>query len=340
MTNLVMARFNYRAEYKERGGRTFYPVLLSDIQPIEIADLSGAEAPAAYHIVSGVPFQDAFEVRLHRGQLWWPLRGNHGGLRSLEFSDLAKNDWARASAVLDPLGRTYAHFGQTFDEAFPDGVKTFDPGDRDLQARQVREDAARLAFLDGVVHVQAGEPVWYAVLNRETRWGFELVIGPTSLDRKDREGCHMDCADRGTRLTSARLGRAFGLNELEEGLRWLAPDAVHTVSDVISMGIHDPSPAAEICAVAWAQYLWEVAWRFPDLRRLIPAVANAKNNRPPPADLPYLDMLETFVTSEGTEAVRGLPPTFAKAHLLLERLARSKHVHDLDFEEAIALLDR
>jgi hypothetical protein len=50
--------------------------------------------------------------------------------------------------------------------------------------------------------------------------------------------------------------------------------------------------------------MWQVAWLYPDLRRLIPALADAKSNCPPPSDLPYREMLETFAASEGTEAGR------------------------------------
>jgi hypothetical protein len=336
MTPPIMARFNYRAEFKLRKGMKFKPVFLDDFQAIEITHISSANAPVAYHVFSGDPLHKPFAVRLHGGQLWWPLRGDHGALQAQRFVECAKNDWARASAVLDPTGRTYAHFGTTFKERFPDGVAAFEVGDREKQVQQVQQDAARLAFLDGVVHVQAGDPVWYAVFNRATRWGFDMVIGPSSLDRKDRQGCQMDCADRGVRLTSARHGRAFGLNELQAGLRRLAPDTAHMVSKVVPTGLHEAGPADEVCAIAWAQHLWEVAWRYPHLRQLMPALADAKSDRPPPSCLPYLEMLETFVASEGTEAEQGLPPSFAEAHLLLERIARSKHVHDDEDEAALA----
>lgn len=339
MTTVFDARFSYEAGYKLKGDKTFHPVTLNGIQPIVIDEIDGAEAPVAYRISSKDLWKDSYDVRLRKNALWWPVYGDHGPMRAEHFMALAKTDWERANAVLDPLGRTYRCFADTFDDHFKGKIVKDLETEIELQARQVREDAARLVFIDGMLHVDAGQPTWFAVFNKGARRTFDLVIGPSSLDRQDRLGCHMPCLDRGARLTSARFGRAFGLDELGRASSFLAADAIHHVSTVVAMGIHVAGPAAEICAMAWAHHVWEAAYRSPELRRLIPALERAKDRRPPPSELPFRSLLEVVEAMDGTDAAQALPPIFAEAHLLHARLASADNAGLAnDDEDALASL--
>ncbi len=338
MSNIIEARFFYSGEFQNPHGRKWYPVFLADSEFIQIDEVDLAKAPVAYRITTGHPSAPYFDVRLHAGALWWPLYDDSGPLTTGTFFALAKNDWESAAAVLDPLGRTYDGVRQTFEQYFDGrGVKDF-RCDREIQALQVRSDAARLMSFGGALYVDAGEPVWFAIFNNETRGSFDLVAGPSSLDRRDRNGCRMPCADRGTRITAARLGRAYGLDELEQLLPRLDASEVRREAQIHSTGIFQAGSAAVMCATAWAHYLWEVAWRYPDLRKLISAVAQAKSNRPPPANLPYREMLQQFVEEAVNIESWRLPGSLSEAELILARLASVENSCDPTMDAAIGAL--
>ncbi|WP_398466516.1 hypothetical protein [Tardiphaga sp.] len=293
-------RFSYRAEYVPVRKRLTRHAFLNGVEPVSILEIEATDAPVAFRISQQSGRCDAFEVRSHGDALWWPLFGLDGQVSGAEFFAHAKSDWDKACAILDPLARTYRFFGDTHEQRFEgQPLRSYESDFRD-QLLSAQHDASRVRVIGGRVHVAGGEPVWYAVANDEGRRGFDLQLGHSDLDRKDRDAYWMPCPDRSPRMTSARLGRAFGLNELAHGIGWLAADVVRYRSKIVDEGIHRSVGAADLCVRAFAQHLWEIAFMRPDLRGILPVIAKATRNTPPPLVLPHKEMLERLASLDAT----------------------------------------
>ena len=233
---------------------------------------------------------------------------------------MTKNDWDAASNILDPLHRTYDELRPSFDEAFKNEVLSNKGFKSTWEERSISasRDASRMMFCDGHVLVEAGDPVWYAVPNHEDRDRFDLFIGHSALDR--RNSTH-DCTpgpDRGVRLTSARLSRAFGLGEMESTFRSLRGRTIRYRSEIIARQDLTPGPAAELCARAMAHHLWEIARWHPDLRIAMPAVAEAKGG--PPNSLPCRQMIKQLASLQDTILNNNLSFLITDALEIVERL--------------------
>lgn len=297
--HLINSRFSYKVQFIKKGRKIESYAFLNGSHPGVITEVDLVDAPAAYKIT----WHDGgacVDVRAHAGSLWWPVKGKSGPLKAVEFLAMAAVDWDRTNAILDPLGRTYAFAGPTHDEYFRDLPFRTDKGYEsgfDSQLNQARRDVARVLFVDDTVFVEAGDPVWYAVANDRKRDSFDLVIGHSALDRRNNHISFMPGPDLGIRLTSARLGRAIGLNELASGLEDLAAGEIQYRSTVEATGVHTAGPTEDLCARALTQYLWEIAWMYPDLRKAVPDLAKASNRSPPPASLSHLNILRQLISS-------------------------------------------
>jgi hypothetical protein len=249
-----------------------------------------------------------------------------GPLRAPDLLSLAKRYWDAASAVLDPMRRTYYLSGPSAKEFFADMLIREDKfvSTRMEQSKSAEWDASRLIFCGGHVLVDAGEPVWYAVHHAPTRT-FDLFVGHSNLDRPNTDGYFTPGPDRGVRLTSARLARAYGLDEFEARMRSLGGEnEIRRHSKIIAMSNRSTASAANLCTRALAQYLWEIAWRYPDLRKAMPSLANASNRKPPPEALPQRAMIQQLVSFEDPALTRSLSFLIADAQRILERLAMSE----------------
>lgn len=276
---LLDYRYTYRAEYVRWGGWKTRPVYLTGTQPVEIVEVDPAEAPVAYSISSGEPnYNEGYEVRSFNGSLWWPVSDYGNPLEKSAFLSLVTTDWERASRVLDPMHRTYYLNAETFDE-FLARTKVRDgtfASDRELQAKQAEWDASRVIFCGERVFVEAGDPVWYAVLDDSTRH-FDLSISHSDLDRAHADRKHgarffTTGPDRSVRIECGRLSRAFGLGEMPLALQTIADlkCELGLSSKIVALSNHVPGPVAELCVRASAQHLRDISrWR-PDLRNAMP----------------------------------------------------------------------
>lgn len=340
--HLVNSRFTYRVDYVPRKSRKSRWLFLTDEITVAIREVDAVEAPVAYRINSLAQSSGTeLQVRSFDGSLWWPLADGRGPFRSSDLLTLAKRYWDAASAVLDPMRRTYNVPGPSANEFFgslPIRKDKFVSTWND-QSKSAERDASRVIFCDGHVLVDAGDPVWYAVHHSPTRT-FDLFIGHSNLDRPNTDGYSTPGPDRGSRMTCARLGRAFGLDEFDVCVRSLGGEGnIRRHGEIVSMSERVSASAADVCVRALAQYLWEIAWRYPDLRKAMPSVANASHPKPPPEILPYRQMLQELVGFEDPKLTRGLSPLISDAHRILERIGMAERPPLTDEEEtAIALL--
>lgn len=340
--HLLNTRFTYRADYVLRKARKSRCVFLTDEIPVVIREVDAVDAPVAYRINSHPHgFGTEVQVRSFDGSLWWPLADGRGPFKSSDLLALVKRYWDGASAAFDPMRRTYNLPGPSADEFFASLPIRQDKfvSTRKEQSESAERDASRIIFCEGYVLVDAGEPVWYAVHHAPTRM-FDLFIGHSNLDRANTDGYSTPGPDRGSRMTCARLGRAFGLDEFDVCVRSLGGEGnIRRHNEIVSMSERVSASAADVCVRALAQYLWEIAWRYPDLRKAMPSVANASHPKPPPEMLPHRQMLQELVGFEDPRLTRGLSALISDAQRILERIAMSEAPPLTDEEQdAVALL--
>jgi hypothetical protein len=346
-THLLDYRYTYRAEYVRWGGRKTRPVYLTGTQPVEIVEVDPAEAPVAYRISSGEPnYHEGNEVRSFNGSLWWPVSDYGNPLAKSAFLSLVTTDWERASRVLDPMHRTYYLDAETFDE-FLARTKVSDgkfASDRELQAKQAEWDASRIIICGDQVLVDAGDPVWYAVLD-EAAARVDLVVGHSDLDRShvDRPhgaGFFTPGPDRNVRIACGRLSLVFGLEEISSALSTFTElgHEFRFVSEIVALSGHAPAPAAaaELCVRASAQHLREIAWLKPDLRKAMPELADTSRADDRTDLRSDRSLLQKFVGLDVPALRRDHARWIAEARKVLDRLA----THEPLAEEDEAALGR
>jgi hypothetical protein len=282
--HLLDYRYTYHAEYFRWKGRIKQHAYLTGIQPVAIAEVEPADAPVAYRVLSSEPdFRPSYEVRAFDGSLWWPINSYGNPLEPAAFLALAASNWERASRVLDPMHRTYYVDGIPIEEFLAETrvSKGRFVSDREQQAKQAERDASKVIFCGDRVLVDAGDPVWYAVLDEDARC-FNLSIGHSDLDRvcldqKYGVGFFTPGPDRGVRIRCGRLSQAFGLDEMSFALQTIADlnCAFRIDSEIVPLSARVPGPAAELCVRASAQHLRNIAGWRPDLRRAMPELERA-----------------------------------------------------------------
>jgi hypothetical protein len=323
---LFKSRFSYRREYILRGGRKPKSVFLNDDCFVTVGEIEPGAAPVAYTL-SSLDLDDPrekHEIRAFAGSLWWPVWGASGPLQASDFRALVENDWNVASAILDPMHRTYRFHGLTADEYFKD-IVIREKGSSSTWTQQVAKahrDASRIIFCQGRVLVDAGEPVWYVVPSENARDDLDLLVGHSSLDWRESAGYFTPGPQRHVRLASAFHGRAFGLAEIEAATDDLIKlsGRICVRSKIVSTFDRPAVPAAELCARALAEHLWDIAWMHPDLRKAMPAVALARHPDPAPEMLPYREILEQLISLQDTYLKRNLAHLRDHAREILGRL--------------------
>lgn len=268
--------FTYRVSYLPRRRRNRWRIYVSDTQPVEIAEVIPADAPVVYRISTTLPgLLRTCEVRSFEGALLWPVYDNDKPLTPAAFMSMAKTNWIRASALLDPMRRTFSYRDapslQQFEEThFP---RETDVSHRELQAKQAERDAAAIIFCANRVFVSAGDPIWYAVWDNSYK--FDLVVGHSCLDRVYKDEPHgngfLTCGpDRDQRIACGRESLAFGLGEFSWAMETI-DELGHfskVCSKIVALSDYVPGTAAEFCVKATAQTL-----RYreaPDFRAVMP----------------------------------------------------------------------
>jgi hypothetical protein len=326
MTDFIFkSRFGYRRHYIPKGHQKLRWVDLNDECDVTVSDVEPDAAPVAYKISLLDKSPESHEIRSYAGSLWWPVYGASGPLRASDFRALTETNWDIASAILDPLHRTYRFHGVNEHEFFKGleirenkGQSTFEQ-----QFASAHRDASRMLFCKGHVLVEGGDPVWYFVPRKDARDGVDLVAGPSSLDRREAAGYFTPGPDRHVRLASAWRGHAFGLAEIEAAKEiWTEHEpAIHVKSEIVARIDRPAASAADLCSRALAEHLWDIAWMHPDLRKAMPAVAKASHPNPAPETLPYREMLQQLISLEDYYLRRNLSHLIGHAHEILGRLA-------------------
>jgi hypothetical protein len=198
-------------------------------------------------------------------------------------------------------------------------------------------------FCENRVLVDAGDPVWYAVLDERVR-RFNLFIGHSDLDRSHSDRPHgagffTPGPDRGVRIGCGRLSHAFGLGEMSFALQTIADlnYGFRLGSEIVALSDHVPGPAGEPCVRASAQYLRDIArWR-PDLRKATPELQDTSRAEARSDIRSDTVLLQSFV-SPGDPALRnGHARLVVDARKVLDRLAPHEPLAEAD-EAALSTL--
>lgn len=342
MTDFMFkSQFFYRRYFVRKRCRTEEWVDLNDMCDVKISEIDARDAPLTYEVASTeAERQETYAIRSYAGSMWWPLCGVDGPLKSSEFRSMVEHDWETASAILDPLHRTYrlCHRG---DAEFFRRIEVREDKDRstfDLQFAGAHRDASRLLFCGEDVLVEGGDPVWYFVPSAQDRKSIDLVLGPTTLNRRNAAGYSVPGPERHVRLSSGWNGHAFGLAEVEAAKEGWAPEQAINVRSEIAVRHYRPTTsAADLCARAIAEHLWDIAWMYSGLRQAVPAVANANHRFPAPEFPEYREMVRQLVSQRNPELSRNLSRLIASAKTILDRLEPSGPT-DEDDDAALAAL--
>lgn len=299
--HLIETTFDYSCDFIPRNCRRPRTILLKSPHFIAIEVVDDSSAPVAFNIIPSAEGAQRFGVRLHGGALWWPIYGPTGPLTADQFLTLEHQDRQAFHALFDPLSRTSRSAEQTYDDLFFGKSGRVMRSNRDDRRQQVDYDAARIAIFGDAVFVEAGEPVWYVVRDRSRSSVYNVCPGHSSLDRRDDGRFSTPGPALGVRQTTARLGRAFGLNEIGAGLAELRPTELRYSAEVSPTGFYECSSSSDLCAQALVRYLWELACGAPQLRKLFPQLKGARPSVAPPRDLSYRSVLQEFASSTDPE---------------------------------------
>jgi hypothetical protein len=343
MTDFIFkSRFAYRRFYVPKGHKKLRPADVIGECPVAINEIEPDAAPVSYKIVSLDRPHESHEVRSYAGSLWWPIYSVLGPLKASDFRALTETDWEAASAILDPLHRTYRYHGVTEQEFFRDLEIRKDMGSSTFDQRTAcaHRDASRMLFCQDRVLIEGGDPVWYFIPREDARDRFELVAGPSSLNRRAAAGYFTPGPDRHVRLTCAWRGHAFGLAEIEAAMEVCTEHepAAHVKSEIEASTDRPAASAADLCARALCEHLWDIAWMHPDLRKAMPAVEKASHLNPAPEMLPYREMLQQLVSLQDRYLRRNLSHLILTARATLGRLDAAES-QPLAEEDDAALAD-
>lgn len=262
---LVKVRVPYRQVFKRkpRGRTPFYRWFREDVD-IKIDVVDADAAPVAYEVLFGPPTNPrslSYQIRAYQDRLWWPLGGDYNYVVHREtFRTWLEDDGhPEILALLDPAFAAYegpwplAPFPEQRLEAVEHDMNNLE--DRRAVAQR---GASTTIFCGDGVFVQAGEPVFYATGDGKS---LSLAVG---VSDPRRECCGKSSSEPGpTRLDRkdcARRGFAFGIAELDEGIRALQARGysieIPYKVDVL-LERHRPETAALLCARELAGALYE-----------------------------------------------------------------------------------
>jgi hypothetical protein len=278
--HLVKLRMRYRQPFKRPRCRKEESVYLSEEVSISVREIDPIAAPVAFRIYT----QDAFplwhlhEVRSHDRALWWPLMGYDGPMSVAQFQEHAADGTMSSFLTFNPSHERSFPDGPSFAEFVNNFPKhRFGESDRAIQLLRTSRGAARVAFCDGHIFVNAGEPVWYAI-GSAVHGGVDLWLGHEALDRENMRLFWTAGPNWYAQRSCCNRSRAFGLGEISSEIKRLAGDDVPvTYRSQIEIVIDQylPETAALMCARHQLESIWEMAFHRSSLRAAVPLLGAA-----------------------------------------------------------------
>jgi len=179
------------------------------------------EAPVAYRVKAAhAPFDPSsvldYVVRSFEGRLWWPAVWDGRLINRSEFERSAAGASTHAVATIDPTG---GYESPSYHEIEEPSLVIKERGDstRDFRVASAQRGALDVLECDGRIFVEAGDPVFYAVI---VDGGIDLVIGPSAWRRLTGLQV-LPGPDRTDAKSSALAGRVFGIEDVESNIRSL-----------------------------------------------------------------------------------------------------------------------
>ena len=337
MNEVIEVLVPYRQTFIRWRHRLREQVVLWSVHRVTVPTVEPEVAPVAYRIVPIRVLHNESNpecsVRSFEDKFWWPLLDANGPVSSAEFVSLAAKGSDRVLTTLGcPRDFPYSIQRPSVEDFLDEHPKSRLVGSTlDTQLNRVNHGAARLAFCDGAVLVDAGQPLYYAI----EPWDggdIEILAGPSSLDPAPDEGYRLPGPDLFRRRASAAKGLAFGTEGLSqfEGLL-----AERKLSERLSFRIenllqHSDEVAPFTCARALAERLWRgvasgSAWDWPWLRRYVPSLAKAGEADASIDGMSHRRALEEFVAVDWATVTSQLSQEVSSARQILSRLDEIGH---------------
>jgi hypothetical protein len=309
---LLTLRIPYTQEFVRRRCRNTETERFWDEGQVLVGTVKPDAAPVAYRVSDTDALAErrlhgsSYSVRSFKGSLWWPLIGSRGFVKIEDFVRLAAEHDEGALLAVDPSIETPLKVSPLRPEDYFERNPWRRMGNSTNGERWARAHigASRMMFCEGKVFVEAGEPVYYLV-HSAVRGAFDVVVGPSALDRRGASTVGVPGPSAPARLECARRGTAFAIGEVDEEIRTLL-DRGNSVSGrpkvETVLPCHAPDTAALSCARAMAEFLWSEAKRegywTDSLRRSVPILARTRDADATTEDLPYREVLEQLASSK------------------------------------------
>jgi hypothetical protein len=253
--------------------------------PLHMREISASEAPPAYRIVGmdEPSSRGQYIIRSFEGSLWWLLLNADGFVSFRQFARLAADGERGVFAALDV--RKGRPDSRTPDEYYKDNpYRKIVSCTQDLQwARAQRGAAERIMVCDGMVFLQAEDPIYF-IIPPWPSMKFRIMAGSSSLDRDLVDRLHLPGPVAVGALNCARQGLAFAADEIDDEVCRLAGRTFDGYDSKIERLTEScrPDVAATAYAGAFIDMLWEntqvLTIRASVLREYVPCLAEAAQN--------------------------------------------------------------
>lgn len=236
-----------------------------DAGSVAIRNVSAQQAPIAFIIDADLPagMTSSYPIREFDGGFWWPVRHSGGYVGVDQFSERLERTDGDALFTIDPTAELRYHaYPYDSPASFFERVPVRRIQDSTLEARwaAAHRGAMRVMVCDGLIHIEAGEPVFFIV---DTGAGqLEMVAGPCSLDRAD--GYQVAGPSRFDRMIAAMHGLAFGIDERSDEIALLSKRGVSVqIRDDIEVltDVKPTSAARTLCSEQLADAIWRAGRR-------------------------------------------------------------------------------
>lgn len=346
-TQSVTLRVPYTQEYVRKGRRKSETVTFSSELPVEIRIVAPEEMAPAYRITNeGGQSADGFTVNSFANGLWWPLTFDGEIVSPEQFVVLAAS--GHGSLIADALGPDWDWPRDQSESEYYASI----PCDvvsctRERQwARAQRGASERIMFCGNRVLLEAGEPSYF-IVPPEAPTRYKIVARSPYLDRDPNLQSRMIGERRSSKKRGAWWGLAFGMDEIEEGIRGLGDRSTDGYASRIEpLAAQAPTGAAlSSCGRAFVELMWANALlsghRAKALKRHVPVLAEVRYDIERLRQEPIRPILDQIVSIQDKASRRDLSMEIRTAEGIIRRLElASQTTLTVEDDEALGQLAR
>lgn len=346
-TQTVTLRVPYTQEYVRKGRRKSETVSFWSELPVDIRIVAPKEIAPAYRITDeGGQSTEGNTVHSFANGLWWPLTFDAEIVSPEKFVALACS--GHGSLLADALGADWAWPRDVSESEFYASIPCkIVSCTREQQWAHVQRGAReRVIFCGDQVLLEAGEPSYF-IVPPEAPTRYKIFARSPYLDRDPNLQSRTIGERRSSKQRGAWWGLAFGMDEIEEGVRRLGGRSTDGYASRIEpLAARAPTGAAlASCARAFVDLMWANALlnghRAQALKRHVPILAEVRYDIERLRQEPISAILDQVVSIQDQASRRDLSVEIRTAEGIIRRLKlASQHTLAAEDDEALGQLAR